>query len=72
MLTACSVPPLPQIKATYHSHPNRLNRANDVVKMHVLPPTADIGATWTSPFMENGAQMFHAHGSFLRGFSKWP
>lgn len=34
----------------------------------MLPPTADIGATWSTPFMDNGAQIFHSHGGgFLRG-----
>lgn len=30
---------------------------NAVVKLHVLPPTWDIAALWTTPFMANGATL---------------
>ncbi|GAX80921.1 hypothetical protein CEUSTIGMA_g8356.t1 [Chlamydomonas eustigma] len=33
---------------------------SNIVRMHVLPPTADISAVWTTPFMQKSAKLYHS------------
>jgi hypothetical protein len=36
---------------------------SNIVHMHVLPPTADMSALWTTPFMQKSAKLYHSINS---------